>query len=341
MNNYFHSRGTRVARISSDLTEDACSASSVLLVEWMSSPQAFVLGAGLGTRLRPLTNSWPKPLIPFLHRPLITYPFDHLKAELQVERICVNTHHCPHRYKEVFPENRYQGMDLTFTNEPTLLDTAGGLDNIRDWLQDESFVVYNGDILTDIPLAAAWAEHQEKGNLVTMLLRSQGDELRVGFDPEAGRIRDLRGLLEPDETRRFQFTGVYFVHPRFFDYIEPGRIESVVLPIVRAIQAGERVGGVLCDEGFWSDLGSQEAYLDALADLPSDFPRYAEVAGAEQRLEDARQVPSDCRIDAISTVSRTAKVGAAARIERSAILAGGEVAEGEFVRGEIRLGGGI
>ena len=149
-----------------------------------------------------------------------------------------------------------------------MLDTAGGLDNIRDWLpRDQSFVVYNGDILTDLPLGAAWEHHLASGNLATLVLRSSGDELRVGFDPESRRIVDMRGVLQPEWPNRFQFTGIWFASPEFMSFVRPGKIESVVLCFLEAIKAGEKIGGFVEDSGTWSDLGERESYLDALASL--------------------------------------------------------------------------
>src|SRR5260221_425111 len=120
--------------------------------------KAFVLGAGLGTRLRPLTDQLPKPLIPVFHKPLICYAFDHLLAS-GVREFIVNTHHLPEKYADAFPDSIYKGTPVTFRHEPVLLETAGGIANIADLVRDESFLVYNGDILTDLPLAPLINEH--------------------------------------------------------------------------------------------------------------------------------------------------------------------------------------
>src|SRR6478735_3703128 len=120
---------------------------------------AFVLGAGLGTRLRPLTNRRPKPLIPVGDLPLIARAFDHLIA-LGVERFVVNTHWRAERYPEFFPQGEWRGRPIEFFHEaPEVLETAGGIWNARSALKDGPFLVYNGDILTDLPLAPAWKHH--------------------------------------------------------------------------------------------------------------------------------------------------------------------------------------
>ncbi|HDQ03258.1 MAG TPA: nucleotidyltransferase family protein, partial [Deltaproteobacteria bacterium] len=107
---------------------------------------AFILGAGLGTRLRPLTKNTPKPLLEIGGRPIITYAMEHLRA-FGIKRFIVNTHHCAQKYLETFPKNNYKNIPIIFRHEPVLLDTAGGIKNIEDLIAaDERIIVYNGDI---------------------------------------------------------------------------------------------------------------------------------------------------------------------------------------------------
>ncbi len=281
----------------------------------VEAKQAFILGAGLGTRLRPLTEKLPKPLVPVANRPLITFALDHLIEDLGTESFLINTHHCPEKYDEAFPDCSYHEHEIAFRHEPTLLDTAGGLDNIRDWLPgDESFVVYNGDILADMPLRAAWEHHLASGNLVTLVLRTAGEELRVGFDPDSGRIVDMRGVLQPEWPYRFQFTGIWFASPDFMSYVRPGKIESVVLCFLEAIKAGENIGGFVEDSGTWSDLGERESYLDALASLGKGFTR--PVGGL---ISPAAEINPNAKIDDISSVGPGAKVGSGCVVSESAI----------------------
>ncbi len=290
--------------------------------------QAFILGAGLGTRLRPLTESLPKPLVPVWNRPLITYAFDHLICDLGVESFAVNTHHCPAAYDEAFPGGSYSSRPILFRHEPVLLDTAGGLDNLRDWLpRDEPFVVYNGDILTDLPLAPAVEQHLRSGDLATMVLRSHGEELRVGFDRDRGRVVDLRGVLAPDWPHRFQFTGIYVVSPEFLDHLTPRKTESVVLPMLEVIRTSGRIGGIVVDEGSWSDLGERGAYLGALALMVGGFPRYGDRAVLTAgRLSAKARIAADAKIDAFSSVGDGAVVGAGAELMESVVWPGGVIA---------------
>lgn len=303
--------------------------------------KAFLLGAGLGTRLRPLTETLPKPLVPLWNRPLLTFAMDHLIHDLGVESFAVNTHHCPDAYAEAFPDSAYAGRSILFRHEPILLDTGGGIDNLRDWLpKEEAFLVYNADILTDLSLSRLLKRHKQAGNLVTMALRSTGSELRVGFDPESGQIVDLRGQLQPDWPIRCQFAGIYVVSPRFLDYLSMGKIESVVITLLRAIQAGERIGGIVLDEGSWSDLGTRDSYLDALAPLASGHPSYPTATGEpRERISPQSRIGDGVQWDDLSSVGAGAILGAGARLRESIIWPGGIVApEAELHRVVVRSG---
>src|ERR1700680_3543695 len=110
--------------------------------------QAFVLCAGLGTRLRPLTNDLPKPLIPIFQKPLITFALDHL-CDLGVESFVINTHHLAAQFERLFLDGSYADRPLSLVYEPEILGTGGGIKNIEARLRDEPFIVYSGDLLTD------------------------------------------------------------------------------------------------------------------------------------------------------------------------------------------------
>ena len=134
---------------------------------------AFILGAGLGTRLRPLTDRCPKPLLPLGGRPVITYAMDHL-LRAGVDRFIVNTHHCPEVYAENFPDKLWRGIPIIFRHEPILLDTAGGLKNIEDLLdEDEAILCYNGDVISDLPLERLIQAHEAMRPEVTLALQKQ------------------------------------------------------------------------------------------------------------------------------------------------------------------------
>lgn len=219
---------------------------------------AFVLGAGRGTRLRPLTEDWPKPLLPLAGRPMITHAFDHLIAQ-GVRRLIVNTHHAAHRYAEVFPDRSWRGVPITFVHEPVLLDTGGGLKNIQPLLApDESIIVYNGDIYTDLPLSPLMEAHQAAPVPATLVLRRRGEPRNVSLAPD-GTICDLRHLLGNPGTPCL-FAGIYVATPALFDVIPPGVPFSLIDALLQLIREGRPPRGVVINQGHWHDLGTVAEY---------------------------------------------------------------------------------
>src|SRR2546428_9277430 len=109
--------------------------------------QAFVLGAGLGTRLRPLTEYLPKPLIPIFQKPLITFALDHL-IDIGVNKFVINTHKLLGLFREFFSDGRYTGCAVRLVHEPDLLETGGGIQEPESYLRSEPFITYQGGVLT-------------------------------------------------------------------------------------------------------------------------------------------------------------------------------------------------
>jgi mannose-1-phosphate guanylyltransferase len=280
--------------------------------------KAFVLGAGLGTRLRPLTDQLPKPLIPFFHRPLITRAFDHLRGA-GIQEFIVNTHHLPERYAEAFPQAEYRGAPITFRHEPVLLETAGGIANIADLVGDAPFIVYNGDILTDLPLAPLLEAHARSQNLVTLVLRSHGASRHIAFDAASGRVTDIRGKLGTGNSGTHQFTGIYAVSPQFLRHLTPGKIESVILPWLEVMRQSGRIGGVVVDEGQWWDLGDRGSYLDA---------HKAFAGRGEDAVSAEAKVDPGAKLQGLNVISAGARVDAGAILQDCILWEGARVAEG-------------
>ncbi len=289
--------------------------------------KAFVLGAGLGTRLRPLTAVLPKPLIPVWNKPLITYAFDHLLAS-GVSEFVVNTHHLPHKFAEFFPTAEYAGARIQFVEEqPVVLETGGGLANAAPHLVGGDFFVYNGDILADLPLQPALDAHQKSGDLVTLILRSEGPNRNVHFDPASGKVKDLRGSLGTQTSHPYQFTGIYLVNPAFLEYLTP-EPESVVPAWLKLIQKAEQLGGVVIDEGQWWDLGKRSDYLAASATLEKlRFPSFPTHDPHPVRVHPEATVDPKAEVDDFSSLGKGCRVGPDARITKSILWPGTQVGE--------------
>jgi mannose-1-phosphate guanylyltransferase len=231
----------------------------------MKAETAFVLGAGLGTRLRPLTERLPKPLLAVAGRPLIAAIFDSL-VSVGVRRIIVNTHHLAERYGDFFAERKWGGAELVFVYEPVLLDTAGGLKNIeRHWQDTGPLLLHNGDVFSTLDVRRVLERHAElraaHGVVCTLAVRSREEPRHVRWRPGEGLVKGIHagGAPGPGECDVL-YAGVCVVEREFVGLIPAGIAIGLVAVWKEALRAGQRIGAVLCDEGEWTDIGTLEAY---------------------------------------------------------------------------------
>jgi NDP-sugar pyrophosphorylase family protein len=228
----------------------------------------MILAAGLGTRLRPLTETLPKPLLPVAGRPLIVWNLLLLRRHGITDAI-VNLHHLGDLIERELGDGSSLGMRLSYSREPALLGTGGGLKQAEPFFGGEPFLAINADTLVEIDLGAMMAAHRAGRALATMALREDPDADRWGaLEMEAsGRIARIsgRGRLPEGATRKRMFAGVHVVHPRLLASVPAGRESSIIDAYVGAIQNGEMI---LAYEfsGYWSDIGTPERYAKAQRD---------------------------------------------------------------------------
>ena len=300
---------------------------------------AFVLGAGLGTRLRPLTNLRPKPLVPIFNKPLITFAFDHLMAA-GVSRFVVNTHHRPEAYARWLGEASgragYRRCPVLFRHEPVLLETGGGIKNASDLIGGSPFLVYNGDVLADFPLETLIEAHLRSGNIATLALRSSGGERRIQCDPATGRITDMRGLIGGRTDPSFLFTGVSVFSPEIFQHIQQGDIISIIPVLVELMRQGVRVGGEIINEGVWFDIGNISSYLGVHRILAEGEHKFSYLDSKwQQSLQPGSRIHPSALITGASAVAAGAEVGEGAKLENVIVWPDAKVESGVALRNAV------
>ena len=294
--------------------------------------QAFILGAGLGTRLRPLTDQLPKPLVPLFHRPLAAWTIDAC-ARAGIRRFAINTHHLPQAWEGFMEDPENKARDIRLFHEPVLLETGGGLANIAEWVEDAPLLVHNGDIFTTLPLEQLIAAHQASGLPATLALRSAGPQRRIALDDTLSRVIDVRHELGRAPGTHV-FTGIYCVNPEFLDLIPRGEIIPVIPAFLELARQG-RLGAVVIDDGEWLDLGDRESYLQAHRELalgPAIDPLAVIEPGAV--IEDSIVGPH-CVVGS-GAVIKGSVAWQGARISAASVLEECVVFSGKFVHGSHR-----
>ena len=293
-----------------------------------------MLAAGLGTRLRPLTNDLPKPLVPVFQKALVTFAFDHL-IDTGITRFFANTHHRAERFAEILPGSTYRGHRIEFHHEPELLETAGGIANIADSLGNDPLLVYNGDILTDLPIAPLVDHHFRAGNIVTLALRSGAGPKHIAFDAGSGRITDIRNQLGSGAPEEFVFSGIYVLDPKFLNLLERGVKRSVIPIFLGLIRRGEKLGGVVINEGQWWDVGNREAYLKLHRELPGlNFPSYS-VDDLEWKkpIHKSATIDPTAQFRGCSVAGKGCTVGTGAVLEDTILWPGAQIASRSNLQG--------
>ncbi len=298
---------------------------------------AMLLAAGRGERLQPLTNAQPKPLLPFMGRPLIAYLLERLRLE-GIERVVINLHHLADRIRRYVGDGSAWGVEVVYSSEPHLLGTAGGLKRAASALGDGAFLVLNADVLMNLNLTWWLRVHREHGALATLVLREDPQAKRYGTiglrrDGALGRFLDT---LAPgdDPGLPLMFTGASIMESTFLEHVVSDGYCDISREVYPALlQSGAPLAGVRYG-GYWNDLGVPERYLQAhcdaldrrIVDLELPPPRPLDSLGdAGIQTVPPVWVPTACHVAPGASLGPYAVLGegcsiaAGARIERSVL----------------------
>ncbi len=320
--------------------------------------QALILAGGEGTRLRPLTTTVPKPVVPLVDRPFIAFMLDWLRTH-GVDDIVISCGHMASGVRNVLGDGSAFGVKLRYVEEPTPLGTGGAL-KYAESLLDDRFLMLNGDVLTDIDLTAQIAQHERTGATATLALTPVDDPTNYGLVRQAddGAVTEFveKPSYDQIDTRNIS-AGAYVLERSVLDMLvadQPASIERDVFPQL----VGSGLYGCV-SENYWLDIGTPERYLEATFDILEGTvgTTFAERAGdsylvveqsveSEGRIIPSALVESGCRIaDGARVGGRVVlesgvTVGANTTLERAVVMRGAEIGA-NCTLSECIVGGGV
>jgi len=284
---------------------------------------AFVLGAGVGKRLRPLTDDLPKPLIPIFQKPLITFALDHLIGA-GVNKFVINTHMLSELFRNFFGENRYANCPITLVHEPELLETGGGIKNVERILASDPFITYSGDILTDVNLQPLVDEHFRCGNDVTLALRQTGLASQMALrDHRVVDIANRYGIAGD-----LDFANIAVWNSAIFQRIPPQKKISFIPIIADWIGQGGRIGGLVMNDGKWFNISSRAEYLDVHRTILRENwrPHFVKMREWPERVASSAIVDPSAELRGCTVVGPNCRVGADAILEDTILWPDAEIA---------------
>lgn len=299
--------------------------------------KAFVLAAGLGTRLRPFTEMIPKPLMPVLNVPSLFYTLFQLKRAGIHDIICNIHHHADLVMRAVY-EARIPGLSITFSEEPVILGTGGGLKKCEKLLAGEFFVLVNSDIVTDLDIMAMVRHHRAAGRPATLALYATPRAASIGSVGIVGdRIVDFANRCRSGLSSSFIYTGTAVLGPEIFRYLAECHSSIVDTGFLGLIDHGGI--GWYEHRGFWVDIGTMQQYWEANMDRDGRIASFGDAMRsnllcAPHRLADDAVLAADVE-QGNSVFGSACRIGAGSKLVDSVILPGVEVPPWTELRGAI------
>lgn len=239
--------------------------------------KAMVLAAGLGTRLRPLTNNRPKALVEVAGHTLLEITLRRLQSA-GVHDAIVNVHHFADMVVDYLQKNGNFGMRVEISREDVLLDTGGGLKKaarffLQDGGSDEPFFLHNVDVISSIDLASMMKFHRDANAIATLAVQQRESSRQLLFDKRGELCGRQTGNQPPEiarpshELRPFAFSGIHVISPRLLDMMTEDGVFSIITSYLRLAGQGERIAAFHADEYYWRDLGKPENIAQAEQDV--------------------------------------------------------------------------
>ncbi len=313
--------------------------------------KAILLAGGKGTRLRPLTIHTPKPIVPIFNRPFLHYQIDLLKQVPEIDEVILSLNYQPRRIEEVFGDGSGLGLRLRYVVEPAPLGTAGAVKYAGETLTD-TVVVFNGDVLTQVDLAAVLRLHRERKARATIVLTPVENPTAYGLvetDAE-GNVRRFLEKPKPDEiTTNHINAGIYVLEPDTFDRIPNAVAWSIERSYFPSLIERQEAFVAYVYDGYWIDIGTPAKYIQVHRDVMDgrfqtapflDGPRDLAWISPEARVESGAAIEGPCFIDEGALVKSGARIGPYSVIGRQAHVEEDASVRGTIVWANSRIGAG-
>lgn len=293
--------------------------------------RAVVLVGGFGTRLRPLTSTMPKQMLPVVDRTMIERVVETLGSHGVTEAV-LSLGYRPDAFLEAYPDGAIAGVRLTYAVEPEPLDTAGAVGFAAAAAGiDDTFIVVNGDVLTDLDVTALWDFHRSRGGEGTIALTPVDDPSRFGvvpIDPEGRVIEFVEKPAPGTAPTNWVNAGTYVLEPSVLGRIDEGRKVSIERETFPALATDGSLYAVQ-SSAYWLDAGTPASYLQAQLDI---------IDGRRRTIEDPVHADASVHADAAidhSVVMAGAVIEDGATLRDSVVLPGARVGAGAVVVGSI------
>jgi mannose-1-phosphate guanylyltransferase len=291
--------------------------------------KALLIAGGLGTRLRPLTYTRPKHLLPIANRAHIEHVIDLLVAH-DVREVVLLTSYLAESFAAVIERAESRGVNVEVAHETEPLGTAGAIKNAADLIGDGTFFAFNGDVLSSVDLTSVLEMHKASGGRGTIVLTPVEDPSAYGVVPtdQDGRVQRFVEKPPPgtEETNLIN-AGIYVLEPEILEAIPAGQVVSIEREVFPELAVAGSLFGVATD-AYWMDIGTPEKYLQANLDaLHGTYATEAVAAPGER----AVVIAETAQVDPTARLS-SACIGAACIIEEDAVIEDSVLLDGVTVR---------
>jgi NDP-sugar pyrophosphorylase family protein len=320
--------------------------------------KAILLAGGKGTRLRPLTLHTPKPIVPIFGRAFLHYQIDLVRQVPEIDEVVLSLNYQPRRIREVFGDGRELGIKISYVVEPNPLGTGGAI-KFATGSYTDTIVVFNGDVMTQVPLAEVIRQHRERKAKATIVLTPVENPSAYGL-VETDADSNVRRFLEKPKPEEITCdtinAGVYILEPETFDRIPKDTTWSIERSYFPSLVEHHETFVAYVYRGYWIDIGTPEKYVQVHRDIMDrrfvaepfgSQSRGAIISGPDVRIEEGAIVEGPCFIDEGTIVKAGARIlpysvighhsviEEGAVVDGSVIWPGGRIAKDALVRGAI------